>query len=290
MAYLAVRKAKYTLFQSVTINVLRLALVALLMGFGVWGLVGSLWFAIGISIVLGIFVFLPRALPNYRPELAFSKKDISKLLPFSFGNYIAFLLMQAPARLLPIFILEFSGAFSAAHAQISWMIGGIIVTPGIALSTSAFVEASNSPCQSSKIFSKATIPGLVITGLAAFILFLVAPWVLLLFGPSYAVEGLTFLRWLSAAAPFAVITNFYFSMLRVEKRISYLIFLSAVLASVPICFSLLLTYKLGMHAFGIGWFIGNLMVSMIAVRESVENPEWRFFTCNIISTLRDLIR
>ena len=286
MTFLALRKAKYSFWQSVSINAARLPLVAILAGFGVWGIVASTWLAVTVSILLGFLVFLPLAMPNYRFNIAISKTDLSRILPYSFGNYVAFFLVQAPTRLLPILILELDGPKSAAHAQIAWLVGGFLSTPGLALATSAFVEASNTPAQSVSIFSRAAVTGLLFTSFAAVFTFLVAPWLLLLFGPSYAVEGTVLLRWLAAAAPFSVLVGFYFAKLRVQKRIGYLIALSAVLASITIGSTAVLTSSIDLMAFGIGWFASNLLVSMIAIRETYKNPKSRIIAKDMSSSLR----
>jgi O-antigen/teichoic acid export membrane protein len=269
MAFLALRQARFAFWQSVSVNGARLMFVVVLVGFGIWGLVGSVFLAFTVSIIFSFFIFLPRAFPNYRPLLAFHRPDLSLILPYSFGIYLAFLLVQAPARLLPVIVLEWIGPASAAHAQIAWLVGGVLVTPGAALATSAFVEASNAPSQSSSIFSKASVTGLSVTILGAFFLILVAPWFLLPFGPSYSYEGTTLLRWLSAAAPFVVLVGFYFSYLRFQKRIQRLVVLSGVVAVSTLLFAAIFTSSLGIAAFGIGWFIGYLLVTLIAVRHAM---------------------
>ncbi len=284
MTYLALRKAKFSFWQAVSINGSRLLLLVFFAGFGIYGLVGSIWLAISGSILVSFLILLPLAFPRYRPQLTFSRSDLSLILPFSFGTYLAFLLVQAPTRLLPIIVLEHLGPVSAAHAQIAWLVGGILVTPGIALATSAFVEASNSPDQSSTIFSKASITGLLITSLAAVILLLVAPWFLLQFGASYSYGGTSLLRWLSAAAPAVVLVGLYFANLRYQKRIKRLIVLSAVVAASTIGFAALLISSTGIAAFGIGWFVGNSLVSIIAIRETYTTVEPREFAMNFFST------
>jgi O-antigen/teichoic acid export membrane protein len=269
MAFLALRQARFAFWQSISINGTRLVLVVVMVGFGIWGLVGSVFLAFTVTIILSFFIFLPRAFPSYRPLLAFDKSDLSLILPYSFGIYLAFLLIQAPARLFPIIVLELIGPASAAHAQIAWLVGGVLVTPGAALATSAFVEASNSPNLSSSIFLKATVTGLSVTILGALFLILIAPRFLLLFGPSYSHEGTTLLRWMFAAAPFVVLVGFYFSNLRFQKRITRLVVLSGVVAGSTLLFVVLFTSSIGIAAFGVGWFVGYLFVSIVAVRHAM---------------------
>jgi O-antigen/teichoic acid export membrane protein len=265
--YLALRQASFAFWQAACTNGSRLVLLIVFTGFGVWGLVGSIWFAITVSILIGYFVFLPRAMPEFRPSFTFSGSDLHLILPYSFGIYLAFLLIQAPTRLLPIIVLELIGPASAAHAQIALLIGGMLVTPGLALATSAFVEASNSPDSFLRIYSKAGLSGLLITVLSALFIFLVAKWFLLLFGPSYSVEGTTLLRWLAAAAPLVVLVGIYFSLLRFQKHVKRLVILSSIIAISTLCSAVFLIPKIGIAAIGLGWFFGYLLVAIFAIRD-----------------------
>lgn len=236
-------------------------------GFGVWGLVGSVGLAFFVSILIGFFVYLPRAMPSYQPYFTLAKTDLLRILPFSLGTYLAFLLIQAPTRMLPIIVLDSIGADSAAHVQIAWLVGGMLVMPGLALGTSAFVEASNSPKISIDIFSKAWLSGFPITILIALFMFVVAPWFLFLFGPSYSSEGTPLLKWLSAAAPLVVMVSIYFSLLRFQKRIRRLIALSLVVAVATLVFAVGLIPFIGIKAVGLGWFFGYLLVALVAIKD-----------------------
>lgn len=265
--YVAMRRASYAFWQSAWVNVSRLLLLIVFTGFGVWGIVGSVGLAFFVSILIGFFVYLPRAMPSYQPCFTLAKIDLLRILPFSLGTYLAFLLIQAPTRLLPIIVLESIGADSAAHVQIAWLVGGMLVMPGLALGTSAFVEASNSPKISTDIFSKAWLSGFPITILIALFMFVVAPWFLFLFGPSYSSEGTPLLKWLAAAAPLVVMVSIYFSLLRFQKRIRRLIVLSSVVAVATLSFTVGLIPFIGIKAVGLGWFFGYLLVTLVAIKD-----------------------
>ena len=273
MTFLALRRAKFAFWQATSINSARLMLLVLFVGFGAWGLVGSVSIAVFVSILFSFFVFLPRAMPAYRLRFTVSKPDLSTILPFSFGIYVANLFFQAPNRLLSILILGLVDPASAAYAQIAWLVGGILIAPGLALATSAFVESSNLPNYSAIIFSKSVLIGMIFTFLASSIMIVIAPWFLLLFGKSYSFQGTTLLRLLSAAAPFAVQVGFYFSYLRFQKRILRLIGLSAVVAVTTICLGTVLISSLGIAAFGIGWFVGFLIVATVALNELIADKK-----------------
>ena len=288
MTFLALRRAKYAFRQAVISNSFRLILVILLTGFAVWGIIGSLFFAVLITALISFLVFLPRAFPSYRPILIFSWTDLSSILPYSFGIYIASLMIQAPARLFPIIALESIGSASAAHVHITFLVGGMLVTPGMGLATSAFVESSNNPQESASIFSKAALTGLAITLLGSIILIFVSPWLLLLFGVSYSIAGTELLRWLSVTAPFVVLTGVYFAYLRFKQRIKRLVGLSLIMLIVSLAIAHSFTPSIGTSAFGIGWFVSFLVLAVIILVETYTSNslhEFRKQTYLIISHL-----
>jgi O-antigen/teichoic acid export membrane protein len=92
-----------------------------------------------------------------------------------------------------------------------------------------------------------------------------APWLLLLFGPSYAQQGAELLRWLAAAAPLAGLAGLYFTRLRVQKRIGSLIALSGIVSALTLGAAVVLTSRMGLAAAGAGFLLGNALVVMIGL-------------------------
>jgi O-antigen/teichoic acid export membrane protein len=266
MAYLGRREAAYAFWQMVTMNAMRLLLVVGLAQFGAPGLVGSVALAVGIADLLGVIGFLPRLIRGYRPRPLWAPDEWRPLVPYSVGNYAADLLYRAPMLLAPLLVLERLGAASSAHAYIGWMLGGILASPGTALASSTFAEGSHAPREVRPLLLRASRYAVGVTLPLALVAGVAAPWVLSLFGPSYAAEATTLMRWLAVAAPLMAFANLYFAGLRVRRRIKEMILLSAAVAAISLLVPLLRLDSHGMGSMGQGWLIAQGLVAAAALR------------------------
>ncbi len=265
MTFVARRQALYALVQTCIINGGRLLLLVVLAGLGTAGLVGSVAAATVLAISLSLFGFLPQVEPGYRPRPEFSWPELAAIIPYSIGNHIAILLTQTLQTLLPLIVLEMLGAAPSGYTYIAWMLGSLLASPGMSLASSAFAEGSNKPHRLTGILIRSVALALSLTLPGAMLMGVAAPWVLLLFGPSYAQEASGLLRWLSAAAPLVVLTGLYFTYLRVQKRIGRLVVLSVTMAAVTLGVTIAWMPRLGIAASGIGWLVGNGLITMIAL-------------------------
>jgi O-antigen/teichoic acid export membrane protein len=265
MAFVARRQAGYTLLHTCVVNGGRLALVAVLAGLGAVGLVGSVALAVALAVALSLCAFLPRAFPGYRPFPEFAWSDLMPVISYSAGNYVSGLLVQSWQMVLPLIVLEVLGPASGGHSYVAWMLGSLLSSPGLALAVSAFAEGSNAPQKLSTIISRSTALGLALTVPAALCLAIAAPWVLGLFGPTYAQEGTELLRWLAASSPLVVLSGLYFTHLRVRKQIGRLLLTSSIVAVTTLGAAVILAPRWGISASGVGWLVGNGVVAAIAL-------------------------
>jgi O-antigen/teichoic acid export membrane protein len=277
MAFIARRRALYALMHSIVVNGGRVFLVTVLTGLGAAGLVGSIAGSTVLASVLSLLVFLPQAEPNYRPRPRANGPDLFAIVPYSMGNFVAGLLTLTVQRILPLMNLEILGSASSGHAYIAWMLGSLMVSPGAALANSAFAEGSHSPQKLTVILRKAAVLSLLLTVPTAMFLGIAAPWGLSFFGPSYAQEASALLRWLAAAAPPSVLAGLFFTWLRVQKQISWLVTLSGILAATTLGITAVLMPRIGIASNGLGWLLGNSLVVAIAVlrlrRGTIGNRE-----------------
>lgn len=259
------RRAGYALAHTCMANGGRIILIAALATLGAAGVVGSVALAAGLTIIISLFVLLSRVEPGYRPRMGLNVPLLVTILPYSMGNHIAGLLARAPQMIMPLLILEKFGPASSGHAYVAWMLGSFLYSPGLALAQSAFVEGSNTPQKLDGILSRASVMGLALTLPAALAMGVLAPWLLRIFGPSYALEAVPLLRWMAAAAPLLVLTRLYFTYLRVRKRVGRLILLGCIVAAVTFSLAVGLMSRFGIVASGVGWLVGNGLMAAIAV-------------------------
>jgi len=248
------------------------------------GLAASVALVMVLAAILSLALFLPRVEPGYRPRPRFHRPDLALVLPYSAGNYLAQLLAQTSQLLMPLLIVELLGPAPGGYAYIAWMVGSMLASPGIALATSAFAEGSNAPGSLAAVLSRAAAAGLALTAAGAAAVALGAPWLLRLFGPEYAQQASALLRWLAAAAPFAVLAQLYFTRLRVQKRVGRLMLLSGLIALCTVALAAALMPGYGIAASAVGWLLGNALVAALALYDL-----WRARTGRTDSTdLSDL--
>ena len=260
--FLAHRKARYAFVHAAVVNLVRFPLLCVLVGLQAAGILLSVGLGFGLALALSLAVLLPRLRPDYSFRLRLDPSAIGLILPFSMGNHVAGLLAQSSRMLLPLAILELLGPVSSGHAYAAWMLGSILTAPGLALATSAFAEGANAPLYSARIVTRASVAGLLLTCGAALIVALLAPWLLLFFGRSYAQESAGLLRWLAAAAPLAVVAQLYFTYLRIQQRMRSLILGSGAIATLTLGLSIWLMPSLGIVATGIGWTVANGLLAV----------------------------
>jgi O-antigen/teichoic acid export membrane protein len=265
MSYVANQKAQYTLLLVSVLNGSRLAMVAVLAGLGATGLLGSMALASMVALVVGWFWFLPQVQSGYRIGLKWNWANLRVLIPYSIGNHLASLLAQISQTVLPILTLELLGPVSNGYAYIAWQLGWLLSSPGVSLGISAFAEASNDPKSLEVILARAATIGLALTAFVALAAGIAAPWLLGIFGASYVLEATGLLRWLALAAPLVVMTQLFFTYLRVRKQVKSLSLLSGMIAVVTVGVAALLMPRIGISGGGIGWLVSNSLAAAMAL-------------------------
>ncbi|MCE5214164.1 MAG: oligosaccharide flippase family protein [Methanobacterium sp.] len=260
-AFIAYRKSKYYLFQSLLMN-LRVLLV-LLPFLGTLGI----FFSFGISSVIAIifsFIILYRIIEKSSDEriLRIDKNFLRESLHFSAGNYFFSLFITIPIYLLPILVLNVLGSNQTAYYYIAYTIASFLFMVSAAFSTSLFVEGSHG-----ESLRKNTIKSLlaifsILVPLALFI-FVFGGYILGLFGKDYT-EGLELLRVMIISSFFYSICQVYFSIEKVRKNIKDLIIISFLIFALLVGLSYFLMVKFGILGVGYAWiisyFLGSLFV------------------------------
>jgi beta-1,4-N-acetylglucosaminyltransferase len=185
-------------------------------------------------------------------------------VPYSLANYLAGLLLASTRTLLPLLVIETLGQEANAHAYTALMIGALLASPAVALSTAAFAEGAHAPRRMAAILRPAAVLVLGLSLPAAAAVAVAAPQVLSLFGASYAREAAGLLRWLALAAPLAALKELYLARLRVETRMGRLIAWSAASSLVLLGLSAALMPRLGIGGIGVAILAGDGLLALPA--------------------------
>jgi O-antigen/teichoic acid export membrane protein len=262
-SFLGLQKPVFSFWYVMVANITRIFLVITGNAYGAVALLASVGIGQLAANLVGDFRFLSILLPRkrYNPQLHWG--EIRRILPFSGANYVASLINQIPITIIPILTLNIVGSRGSAYAYIAMMIGFLLLSPGVSLATSVFAAGSNDQSQVATQMRKAIAVSIAMTLAGSLLLFLLAPGVLGLFGPEYAREGVSLLRWMVIGAPFHMVLLFYSSYLRIRKHTHRLIVFNAIYLAILLVIAGWGLPVVGITANGIGFAAGNIMVAGI---------------------------
>ncbi|MFJ8822216.1 lipopolysaccharide biosynthesis protein [Streptomyces sp. NPDC102467] len=228
--------------------------------------------AIAFSVVpLGLLVFrrlVPRAVAATDDRT--NPPTMREMGRFLAGDYTGSLFSLAVVYLVPVLIASQVSSADNAYFYITTTIGGTVNLLAINMGASLTVESSHDPSQLAantraalRRMARIMIP---VCGL----LFLLAPYVLRVFGQDYADAATPLLRWFAVGAALRVIMETYFAVLRAQSRTSGLAWLQGLLCVLVLGLTLLLLPRMGLTGAGVA------EVSALTVIVSIAAPKlWR---------------
>jgi O-antigen/teichoic acid export membrane protein len=263
-SFVANRRAGFIFGRNLAFNLVRLvlivALASILHSFGIfasWGM------AVFVSLLVGMFLFLPRAQPGYRPAFVFDRKLVGGVFRFSFANYVSDVLGSATGFILPILVVNMLSAESNAYFYIAWMMGGILNMIPSAVSTSLFAEGSHEEGGMQQHVLRSIKMTMLILTPAVILLLARADKFLWLFKPEYAQNAATLMRLLTVSSIPVAINSIYCGIKRVERKLKPVIILVALNGALTIGLSYALMPRLGINGIGIAWLASQSFVTVV---------------------------
>ncbi len=261
--FLGFRRAEFTLAQGIIVDLARLPLVVAFAAiFGAFGIFASWGLGVAISLVTSLFLFLPQLLQHYRPFPSFEKQVTNEMVHFSFVNYIGAALGALPTWILPLMVLRLIGAEANAHFFTTWATANVLlVIPG-ATTYSLFAEGSHEEARLASHLRRSLKLIIVLLIPAVVFMLLFGDKLLLVFGREYSEAG-THLLWILALAAIPASINFvYFGVIRTEKRLKEIIFITAAIAFGTLLISYLLLPWFAILGTGMGWLMTSSVVAL----------------------------
>jgi O-antigen/teichoic acid export membrane protein len=263
---MAGQQAKFIFVHALIFNILRLALpVLLVVFFKSFGIFASWGAATLVGFLVSIFILLPHVQPGYRPFLMVDKKEVSKVLHFSFLNYLGDLFWTMPGLILPIIVLDLRGAESNAYFYMAWTMSSMLAMIPTAVATSLLVQGTYDEAKLKNLAGRSLKMIMVLLVPAVILVWFLADKLLMFYGGLYADNAATLLRWLAIAAFPLAINIVYFSIRRVQKNVKSIILLAVIMAFVTVLGSYLLLPRLGIDGVGIAWLGGQGITALIAI-------------------------
>ncbi len=270
--FVAERAAIYTMTKNLVFSILKLALVAVLaFSLKTYGIFNSWGIALGIEILLALFLFLPKVKLGCMPRPTLANKGMGALVRFSIGNNIAYFLSIAPAAFLPLIIVGRLGAESNAYFYAAWTIAATLYMIMTSISLSLFAEGSNEEDKLRSHSLRSLGMGLVIIAPVVILVIIFAGKILLTYGSTYSKSATRLLQLLTLASLPIIINQVYYSILMVRKRTVTLIIVFGLFAMVTLLCIYLLLPRFGILGAGISWLAGQ---TAVAIWATISDNRW----------------
>ncbi len=262
--FVASRAAGFVLAGALVFSVLKVALVvAMVAYFSTFGIFGAWGMALGVTVLLGIAWFLPRAQPGYRPSVIVDRGVLKEVFRYSFGNYVSFLFWGIPGWVLPILVLNRLGADANGFYYIGVSVGSILNIVASATAASLFAEGSHDEARlDAGIRRSLKLVGVILVP-AVVVFLVVGGQILVAFGRDYSDEATNLLRILAVASLPMAVNVMYLNVKRVQKRLPEVILLSAFVAVMVVGLAFALLPHLGIKGAGVAVLAGHAVPAVI---------------------------
>ncbi|MFJ9409890.1 lipopolysaccharide biosynthesis protein [Streptomyces sp. NPDC101393] len=224
--------------------------------------------AIAVSVIpLGLLVFR-RLIPRHAAATARIARPPSRgeLGRFLAGDYTGSLFSLAVVYLVPVLVASQVSAADNAYFYITTVIGGTVNLLAINMGASLTVEGAHDPARLAQDTRAALRRMARIMIPVCGFLFVLAPYLLGVFGPGYAQAATPLLRWLAVGAALRVVMEVYFAVLRAQSRTLGLAWLQGLLCVLVLGLTLLLLPRMGLTGAGVAEITGLAVIVAIAGR------------------------
>ena len=180
-----------------------------------------------------------------------------ELLLLAGAQYATLILSVFSTSIVTLIVIQRLGAVANAHYYVPAQIASGLSLFLLSIVRSFLVEASSEP-HAVRYHAKVTIRALtVVVAPSVVVGVILAPWILGIFGSTYASHGTTLLRMLLLALPGAAITAFYTSFAWLDKRVWWMAIRQLVSAIIYFVVLLLLIGHFGILATGIASLVSS---------------------------------
>ena len=262
-ALLAQRRANLVLAKNLVFSLLKLALPLILVTFlHSLGIFASWGIATWVALLLSFFLFLPRSEAGYRPFFVIKREVVSHMFHFSFANYLSELFWGLAGSILPIMVLSQLGAEPNAYFYIAWTTAGVLSLLPTAISISLFAEGCYDEGRLAINIRRSLKMAFVLLVPAVILTLIIADKLLLMFGSAYSESGSLLLRIMAVSTLPLTVNLIYLGIKRVQKKLSLIIGMPALVAVLSVGLGYLLLPRWGIAAAGIAWLISQTVVAL----------------------------
>jgi O-antigen/teichoic acid export membrane protein len=284
-AFLSRQQVSWTVGKDLTSMSVRFLVLIFLAGTGTVGYFGVAVIYVCFAAVVDLILLRWRVKRAPRPRLSFGLGLVRSHASFAAGNQVAVLVAMLPTSLLPVIVLSYLGAASAAYVAIPMAVLSVLTVVPSMTAQSLFAEMSAHPENVVEPVRKALRGEYMVTLPLAVITIVVAPALLSLFGHGYSIHGRDLLRWGAASSVFFCL-NYISDIVLLARKMVRAYVVANVVGTVFVLLSLYVAVRHGLDALGVGWFVGQgcyCAVSCIILTRYVGRR-------NLVSVVRYVLR
>jgi O-antigen/teichoic acid export membrane protein len=268
-AFVAIRRADLALLEY-AILVLRIPLLILLGALGVFGIFLALDITYLIMMAAGIVLLYKMGIAR---DLHVNIGEARKTARYSLGNYTATIIYTAPLTLIPILIVNVTGASQGAYFYVAYSVAMFLFLVPDAIAASMFVEGSHERPLKTTAYKSPRFAFIILAPLVmAIVVF--GDDILLLFSPEYLAAAYQLLLLLTISSLFYAIVTVYVTVVRVQKNVILLNYIRLTVTGLTLLLSYVLLHKIGLIGIGYAWLLSHVIMAVFAVWMMLVKTKW----------------
>jgi O-antigen/teichoic acid export membrane protein len=226
------------------------------------------------TVPVNVFIFR-RAIPRHvnGAPAAHQAPSFGELSRFLAGDYVASLAWISATALLPVMVLDRLGARPTATFAIVWAVTVALFVVSSSMGQSLVVQGAKNESQLLVHSRRALLHAITLLIPAIIVLLVAAPYLLQIFGSSYARQGSTALRLLALSALPMLLVTLVVSELRVRRHMFRVATIMVTLAAIVLGLSYLLIPPMGITGVGVAWLCAEgAVAAFLVVMRFVRSP------------------
>jgi O-antigen/teichoic acid export membrane protein len=206
---------------------------------------------------LASILLMTKAL-RWRPALRKPFQTLLPLLRFSGATYVGNVLNLLPILVVPLIVLDRLGASAAAYYFVAFQIANLLYSAAYAIEQAFLAEGSQAGVDWRELVRRSLRVLIALCLPAGLVLFLIAHWLLLMFGSKYSQHGTAALMVLAVAVIPVAANCWLQTVLRLSGRLRAIVVSNSVYA-VAICGLAWFLAPHGLTGLAAAWPVGALL-------------------------------
>ena len=262
-ALIAYRKTFYVLIIDLLFSIVKVCLPFVITSGGPMAIFALVGIAQVVNVVLSVAVLSGKF--HFKPNIQINRTVLRETKKYSLGVYIASILNLLPDSLLPIIIINRLSAPDSAYFYIAFAVANLVYTIAFAITQVMLAETANDEAHFAQHARRGMVIAMALLTPAIIAVAFAAPYLLDLFGKTYAASGLETLRIMVWSGLFVLIYSFLSFYYKHTKRLVPNIIMTAVNAISIIALSIAFTPQQGLPGIGWAWFYGTIIAVVVGI-------------------------